>query len=126
VRCELCNKFVATEDQIPTVASLSIETDGRMTSSVRIVLCCAECGIELKEATLDLSDDISPALEGHLDGDRGEHRLKIENSGVEWIERKIGPKTYFGTNLKYCVSCSCRGLQFENSMQVMADLLYTD
>lgn len=52
MRCPDCNKFVSFDE--PQVEEDSIDVDGvEVTGSVRVVLPCAECGTELKEATLD-------------------------------------------------------------------------
>jgi len=60
MRCPSCEKFVSydtevepEEDQEPEV------TDGSVTASYRRVLTCAECGEELKEATIEIEGEVS-------------------------------------------------------------------
>lgn len=53
-RCPDCNKFVSYDDGDVDVQSEDVES-GEVRVEVRIVKTCAECGTELREATLDLS-----------------------------------------------------------------------
>jgi hypothetical protein len=52
-RCPDCNKFVSYDDGDVDVQSEDVESD-EVRVEVRIVKTCAECGTELKEATLEL------------------------------------------------------------------------
>ena len=52
-RCPDCNKFVSYDDGDVDVQSEDVES-GEVRVEVRIVKTCAECGTELKEATLEL------------------------------------------------------------------------
>src|SRR4051812_40034489 len=70
MRCPDCQKFVSLEMQDPEVSNLEVEhippetTDQgvphmfRITGEVRIVRNCAECGRELKEATLEIDQEV--------------------------------------------------------------------
>lgn len=119
MRCPDCNKFVGLEMQDPELEDIQVETSdpgfATVTMTVRIVRACAECGTELKEATLEIEEtvDLQEALkaldEGTRakllteDGDWGEEVLEIEESGVEQIEEGGGryAKSYFGAQVTF-------------------------
>jgi hypothetical protein len=118
MRCPDCNKFVAYEQQDPEV-DLTVDDDraedqeegsATVTASVRLVLACAECGTELKEAT----------VEGQVVVDvkhpRGEdHTLDVEEDGTETSCHQDGKegtparyrRTYYGADVSFAVKCSC-------------------
>jgi hypothetical protein len=76
-RCPDCNKFVSYDtDQEPEV-DVDIDEDGQVTGSIRIFDACSECGTELRETTLDISEDMSEACEGHLAEDATEPPAKF-------------------------------------------------
>lgn len=76
-RCPDCNKFVSYDtDQEPEV-DVDIDEDGQVTGTVRIFDACAECGTELRETTIDISEDMSAACEGHLVDDAKEALAKF-------------------------------------------------
>jgi hypothetical protein len=70
MRCPDCNKFVSLEFEDPEVENLQVEhippetTDQGVphmfliTGSVRLVRNCGECGQELKEATLEIEQEV--------------------------------------------------------------------
>lgn len=63
MRCPDCNKFVSYDESAePEVNDLQI-SEGNVTGQVRVLLTCAECGTELKEANFDI--DVSVELPEH-------------------------------------------------------------
>lgn len=107
MRCPDCNKFVRLEMSDPDVESLEVThvgeaddpKDGEVFSvqaSVRIVRCCAECGTEMKEATLDMEDEVILKTD-HPD------RVEIEENESIQIEEGGGryAKSYFGAVVSY-------------------------
>lgn len=121
MRCPDCNKFVSQELQDPEVNDLTIDGSGNVMADVRIVAACADCGTELKEANLQIEEDLSDTLAGHLDGDEGEHSLEIEEEGVESIDdykttdrhgKPIKNPRYqthlYGARVDFKVTCSCQ------------------
>ncbi len=121
-RCNDCNKFVGLETQDPEVDS--IEVDGEQVNvTVTITRACAECGTEMKTASLEFSDtfegpDPEDAVKDKdaADDEKPEHDLEVEENGVEMIEEGGGryAKSYYGATVEYTVTCSC-GCGFEHS-----------
>ena len=111
--CPSCNKFAALEMQDPEMENLEI--NGTIVScSVRIVRSSECCGDEIKEATLEMEEEIDPStFEGHLD-DKHEplegHELEVEEKSVDQLEEGGGryKKSYFGAEVTYSVSCACQ------------------
>lgn len=121
MRCPDCNKFVSQELQEPEVQNIDIDESGNVTAEVRIVLACAGCGTELKDANLSMEQDFSKELEKHInvDGCR-EHSLSIEEDGCEGVEdvNKIDRKgkpiknprymaTLYGARVDFSIHCEC-------------------
>lgn len=126
MRCDQCNKFVSFEEDDPEVEDLEVDEDGSVTGTVRIVNTCAECGQELKEATLDIDSRVDVP-----DGHKGEgHELTVEEAGSERTSRsgyyKKGEwvsaggryaKTYYGASVDYTVTCSCGNFTAEGQWE---------
>lgn len=107
MRCPDCNKFVGLEFQDPEVNSIEIDAEGAITCECRIVRCCADCSQELKEATLDMQDELPP---DDVTAHTGEgHEFSIEEEGVDQVEEGGGryAKSYFGATVNYKVTCTC-------------------
>jgi hypothetical protein len=59
MRCPSCSKFVSYDTDVEPEEQGDAELDGTsLTVSYRRVLACAECGDELKEATIEVAADI--------------------------------------------------------------------
>jgi hypothetical protein len=119
MRCENCQKFVSLEMQDPEVSDLQVEycpppkedADGEhafsVTGSVRIVRVCAECNLEMKEATLDIDQTI--VLGENVDTQDWKEFAKkhdlgtveVEDGGAEALEEGGGryKKSYYGATL---------------------------
>jgi hypothetical protein len=67
MRCPSCNKFVPFDTDSEPEVDIDIDADGSVSGTVRIVNTCAECGEELKEASLDVSEDLTDECDGHLE-----------------------------------------------------------
>lgn len=111
MRCPDCGKFVANDEQEPEVGDIDI-SDGSVEVDVRIVNACADCGTELTEATLQLSDDITgPASEHKCKKiEKGEApTFSAEETGSERTVRTEGKgrgmKTFYGAEVSYDVKC---------------------
>lgn len=94
--------------QDPEIESIDIDEDGHVSASVRLVRCCQECSDELKEATLDLEDDVPEEILHEHEGDG--HELSVEEDSAEATEEGGGryAKSYFGAIVRYAVHCSCK------------------
>lgn len=110
MRCPDCSKFASMEMQDPEVNDLTVEhvgpaanpKDGEMfnvRAEVRIVRACADCGTELKEATLEMADEIAVKLPKGLTAED----VEVEEDSVEQIEEGGGryAKSYFGATVHY-------------------------
>lgn len=145
MRCPDCSKMVSLDFGDPEIEdfSCSVELDdegnlvAELSASARIVRSCADCGTELKEATLDLSyegvalghDLLVGALGGvaHVEavpeGERGGNTPKpwrwakghsprqpgSEPDSVDQVEEGGGryKKSYFGACVSVEVECEC-------------------
>jgi hypothetical protein len=59
MRCPSCSKFVSYDTDVDPEEQGDAELDGTgLSASYRRVLCCAECGDELKEATIEVTADL--------------------------------------------------------------------
>lgn len=98
--CPGCNKMVSLDFQDPEVSDLEYD-DGKITASVRILRNCAECGEEMKEATLEVDLDVEFCSgEGHVVS--VEDKLsQLEEGGGRYA------KSYFGAEGTFDLKCSC-------------------
>jgi len=111
MRCPDCNKFVPFDDTTDPEVNLDItqptspdDNTAGISGDVRIVLTCAECGTELKEATLEVDVEVEIPLrppdgtewvkdsEWELDSDSAENDQRTEGKGR-------GTKTFYGATL---------------------------
>lgn len=123
MRCPDCNKFVGNDTSAdPEVNDLEVDSEGRVTGSVRIVTACDQCGTELAEATFDIDLDFSEALAEHLDeSDKDvQHDLEVSSDDGTRTDRRqthtpkgkmIKPryqKQFYGAEVEVTVTCGCR------------------
>lgn len=111
MRCGSCNKFVSFDSNTePETEDFKVDDDGNVTGTVRIVNTCADCGEELKEASLDVEEEPLPDVKSHLDEEK-EHELELEVDSSERTERSEGKgrgtRTFYGASVSYTVTCSC-------------------
>lgn len=104
MRCPECNKFTPQEVQEPEVDSLEIDESGHVSAQARLVIACAECSTELKEATFDLDADVE--LDPDPDPEAGD--LDVELQSAEATERREGKgkifKTYRGVRVEAMIT----------------------
>jgi hypothetical protein len=104
MRCPDCNKFVSFDQLDPEIES-SIEGT-EIVGTVRLVLACAECGGELKEANLDFQVDLEHTCE---DENNDDSDLEIISEGGEVKDRYEGKgrraKHFYGADLTFEVKC---------------------
>jgi|WetSurMetagenome_2_1015567.scaffolds.fasta_scaffold377733_2 hypothetical protein len=99
MRCPDCCRFVSLDTQDPEVESLEADGD-RIIATVRITRVCADCGTELKEATIELEHALPDLfVEEHAD-----HDLDVDGD-VELTEQAGGryAKSYIGARLAFRV-----------------------
>lgn len=116
MRCPDCQKFVGLEFQEPEVQSLEV-SDTSVTANIRIVRNCADCGNELKEATLEMEQDLEQEALDHL-ATPGEHELSVDEDSTEGLEEGGGryKKSYFGATVQFTVRCSCGEFEFSGEL----------
>lgn len=107
--CPNCSKMVSLDFQDPEVNDLELNVEGRkITASVRIVRQCADCGTDMKEATLDVDLEVPKC--NHDDGKGLPHVLvdEVEES-LSQLEEGGGryAKSYFGAEGEFKVKCAC-------------------
>lgn len=117
-RCPSCEKMVSLDFNDPEVESIEVEAEEpdpngdpklddhttlSVTANVRIVRVCADCGEEMKEATLDLEET---SIEGPIGSG---HEFEVEEDSVDQIEEGGGryAKSYFGAEVGYTITCTC-------------------
>ena len=126
MRCPDCNKFVAYDEPEAELNQVDI-SGSTVTSDVRVVLKCADCGTELKdfelngEATVD--HDCSKKKDFDKKVEAGEEVFEIESEGepeaesrTQTTDRRGKPiknprymKTFYGFKLDTEVKCLCCG-----------------
>ena len=109
MRCPDCNKFVFIEMAKPEL-DLQLDDD-KVSGEVRLVQICAECGMELAEAELDI--EITFDFKHDTEGCDGE--LKISNekaSNSDRFEgRGHGARHFYGADITATVSCPKCGVK---------------
>jgi hypothetical protein len=95
MRCPSCEKFVSYDTEVEPEEQTEPEvTDQTVTAEYRRVLTCADCGEELKEATIEIDGEIScdlPCKETKqgkkLGEEEPEHEWTVESSSASATER---------------------------------------
>lgn len=120
MRCPECRKFASYDDSTePDINSENIDNDGKISIDARIVLTCADCGTELKEAEFNLETNMPDEIVELHKGD--DHYFELEISNQE-LTTKSGnfkkgvfvpayggyAKTFYGVNLTVEVKCKCQ------------------
>jgi len=133
MRCPTCNKFVSyDEPEIEidegTINEGNEENKFTATASVRIVLKCAECGEELKEANEDVeiefeheckkSDFDFEDLELNEITGEGFSRVETKDQHGKPIKHARYMKTYYGAELTLEASCGLCGESLSGSEKV--------
>lgn len=110
MRCESCSKMVSVElaDPEPDVSVENVDGNGSVTGAVRIVLTCADCSNELREASLDVDANVEIS---HIAPCEGDEDLEVEFS-PESCDEYDPPKAkrqrhMYGAEGTITVRCSC-------------------
>jgi Zn finger protein HypA/HybF involved in hydrogenase expression len=124
MRCPDCNKFVAFDEGEYKVESIEVDDDGNVRAEVRVVLNCAECSQELKEARLEMEVDHTEECKEHQS--KG-HELEVDEGSAQsvyydkrkhqWVN-KYGryAKTMYGATLSCTITYSCGKLSADGSV----------
>lgn len=133
MRCPDCNKFVSFDEPQVEIQSVDV-SDSELTVSARVSLNCADCGTELKEATIDEVVDLDhtcndPAKPdtGYEDGDdqftaeesgaEGTSRQETKDRNGKQIKSSRYMKTFYGFQADIdCHCCKC-GADFSVSVE---------
>lgn len=102
-RCPDCNRFVAFDTSEPDADGVDVDAL-TLFGEVTVTRCCAECGRELRQGTVDVSAEIP---EHHEPAEDGEHELEVEAEdciATSRIERRI---TLVGASVTFVVRCTC-------------------
>ena len=117
MRCPNCNKFVPYDEPQVEVSSSDVQGE-TVTGSVRIVLCCADCNEELKDAELDFEmtiehecpkakkdDEPEFELEGDVDATATDRYQDKDRHGKP-IKSMRYQKHFYGAELTATVKCT--------------------
>jgi hypothetical protein len=125
MRCPQCNRWPQLE-QLDPDSSVDLNGDS-ITGDVRIILACAECGTEIKDAEFNVDIDVSEVM--------ARHDCPNEDVGTGWFadviventSRQHPPnarrrKTFYGFDLTATLKCNCGEVEetFEESDEVQA------
>jgi hypothetical protein len=108
MRCPDCNKFVGLETGEPE-AELDVEVaddnqSAHVTGTVRVFRNCADCGVELKETTFEIDEEVD--LKDHKIDEQAEvDGATVDAGAVEATESGGGryKKNMIGYTLTYCI-----------------------
>jgi hypothetical protein len=120
MRCPDCNKFASMDSDSDPEITLDVDDRGVVTGSVHIDNNCGDCGTTLKTADIDVEEDFSDVIEGHIEEvtKNGEHEATEEGYELtvefENEERAVrtegkgrGARTYYGAQFTIKLHCSC-------------------
>jgi hypothetical protein len=109
MRCDQCNKFASYDDSTEPEADVDLAADGSFSGQVRIVLTCADCSQELKEASFDFDSEVPEKVLKAHEGD--DHSLSLDTGDNELTSRYEGKrrytKTFYGYRAALDLSCAC-------------------
>ena len=106
MRCTSCNKWPQTEMGEPE-AQVDVE-DGSIVGSVRIVVVCADCGEELKEAQFDVDVGFELKHDATCTGEEAELELDFEPEAFDEFvpPGKKRQKHMYGASVEATVTCT--------------------
>lgn len=109
MRCPDCAKFVSMEFGDPEVEQLEVSPDGEVACTVTLTRTCADCGNDLKTASLEMEADFTKQCKDHVDAPGDAHDLNITEGNVNQIEEGGGryAKSYFGAEVCFTITCKC-------------------
>lgn len=110
MRCDQCNKFASYDDSTDPEVDVDLSDDGTFSGQVRVVLTCADCSQELKEASFEFDGEIPEEVRDQHQGDG--HSLSLDADDNELTSRYEGKgryaKTFYGYRAGLDLSCSCQ------------------
>lgn len=106
-RCPDCNKFATLEFQDPEESLTEFDPEtGHIEAEYRIIRNCADCGTEMKEATITFDEQLDSSITDAHTGDG--HGLSAEFSAEQYEEGGGRyAKAYFGVELTVTITCEC-------------------
>lgn len=110
MRCPDCNKFVSMDFSDPEVEQITVSEEGEVEATVTLTRTCADCGNDLKTASLEMTSDLSKECEGHVNAEGTDtHDLDIKEDDVNQIEEggRRYAKSYFGAEICFTITCKC-------------------
>jgi hypothetical protein len=87
MRCPDCQKFVSYDEGEVEIESEEIDDDGLVRITVRVPLPCAECGQDLKEAAIEVEEQIEHDCEKYYEDPEGEI-YTLDNVDAEFHSRR--------------------------------------
>lgn len=109
MRCDQCNKFASYDDSTEPEVDVDLNDDGSFSGNVRIVLTCADCSQELKEAQFDFDGKVPEEIVKAHSGEG--HSLNLDVGDNELTSRSEGSgrymKTFWGYRAALDLSCMC-------------------
>ena len=117
MRCGNCNKWPTLEMANVEAPELSVErseTGTKVTGEIKIALACADCGYEMKEATLEVNIDVVVVhKEGCEEGAPDSDALSVDFEPEGFHEflppGKKRHKHMYGAQGTITVTCECGG-----------------
>lgn len=111
MRCPDCNRFVSFDEPEVEILAEQVE-DGEYTVEARIVLVCAECSTELKEANLENTEYFQHDCAGHPEDEEPSEEdvatpeFEIDDEAdIETYERQDKKIHVYGANLTAHIHC---------------------
>lgn len=112
-RCANCNKWVSLETDDPEEQSVEVNDYGTVEVEVSISRNCADCGQQMKEATITGEADLDDSwISEHSSDDafeNGHGDWEAESSNMELTESGGGryAKNMIGFSCSVTVTCKC-------------------
>lgn len=113
MRCPDCQKFVSLEfDQEPEINNEEFDAeDGSYEIEIRIVRTCADCGQELKDATLNFDGEIDgwEDIKAAHEGDDHDILMEVSPQNDEYSKGKGRYMvSFFGASVDISIHCKCQ------------------
>lgn len=133
MRCPDCGIFVSYGgDYEPEIEDEEIN-ENELRGEVRVVLDCADCGLELKELLMEYEAEIEHDCSAASDEDEepDEDQFEIQATATQFIERRQTTdrhgkpirnpryqRTYYGAEINTVIKCTKCGEEFDMDIQV--------
>ncbi len=87
MRCPSCNKFVSNGDPDVELGGDEELNDRSVTGTVRVVIPCAECGEELKDAELEYDVELDHVCDEEDEDEDEDPELELQSVDAEPMDR---------------------------------------